>query len=195
MKLNKKWFTLVEMLIVIVIIGILAAALIPRLTGVQGRARDVARKASIQQVWSALATYNLDTSAYPDTTGYGTWLSKLTTLMPIYLKSLPKDPGGNDYNISNNTMSGTNGDFLYVKLAEWYAVMSMNEWGWVGANRASASGASTLSGWALQKTTSFNLIKACDQVSQWVTLSNMLSGWNCTADLAGRRGRYMVYAD
>jgi prepilin-type N-terminal cleavage/methylation domain-containing protein len=65
MKLNmKKAFTLVEMLIVIVIIGILAAALIPRLTGVQSRARDVARKADTQQIGSALATWSLDNGTY-----------------------------------------------------------------------------------------------------------------------------------
>ena len=44
MSLKKKAFTLVEMLIVVVIIGILAAALIPRLTGAQSKARDAARK-------------------------------------------------------------------------------------------------------------------------------------------------------
>jgi general secretion pathway protein G len=70
MKLNmKKAFTLVEMLIVIVIIGILAAALIPRLTGVQSRARDVARKADLSQLSTALTTYQLDNGTYVITGG------------------------------------------------------------------------------------------------------------------------------
>lgn len=61
----KKAFTLVEMLIVIVIIGILAASLIPKLTGIQSRARDVSRKAHLQQLSTALATYQLDKGTYP----------------------------------------------------------------------------------------------------------------------------------
>ncbi len=196
MWLNKKWFTLVEMLIVIVIIGILAAALIPRLTGVQGRARDVARKASIQQIWSAFATYNLDKSSYPSAWGtYWTWLDKLVwALTPAYMKSLPKDPGGVDTNIYNGTTPTSGWNFLYVKLAQWYVVLALNEWGWVGANRATLSGSTTISGWALTATTQYNSVKACDQVTQW-TIGDMSAGGSCTANLTNFEWRYMGYAD
>jgi general secretion pathway protein G len=66
-KTNKKGFTLVEMLIVIVIIGVLAAALIPRLTSARGRANDVARKASLQQIATALVGYQIDNGDFPAT--------------------------------------------------------------------------------------------------------------------------------
>lgn len=45
------------MLIVIVIIGILAAALIPRLTGAQAKARNTARKADLSQINTAIMAY------------------------------------------------------------------------------------------------------------------------------------------
>jgi len=57
---NKKSFTLIEMLIVIVIIGILAAALVPRLVSVQGRARDTRRAADMNQIYNALNIYRAD---------------------------------------------------------------------------------------------------------------------------------------
>ncbi|MEI7477589.1 MAG: prepilin-type N-terminal cleavage/methylation domain-containing protein [bacterium] len=60
MKSKQKSFTLIEMLIVVVIIGILAAALIPRLQSVQARARDTKRKADLHQIGTALAIYKED---------------------------------------------------------------------------------------------------------------------------------------
>ena len=65
MKLNKKAFTLVEMLIVVVIIGILAAALLPKLLSAQGRARDTARKADLTQILTSLKMYYDDEGEYP----------------------------------------------------------------------------------------------------------------------------------
>ena len=55
------------MLIVIVIIGILAAALIPRLASARGRANDVARKADLSQVAGALVSYQIDRGTFPAT--------------------------------------------------------------------------------------------------------------------------------
>ncbi|MEI7478096.1 MAG: prepilin-type N-terminal cleavage/methylation domain-containing protein [bacterium] len=63
---QKKTFTLIEMLIVVVIIGILAAALIPRLQSVQARARDTKRKADLHQIATALAIYKEDAGNYKD---------------------------------------------------------------------------------------------------------------------------------
>ena len=71
----KKWFTLVEMLIVVVIIWILAAALIPRLVWAQSQARDVARKAGIAQLMVGLSRYYNEYWMYPfwDCTYYFDW--------------------------------------------------------------------------------------------------------------------------
>lgn len=64
-KNTKKAFTLIEMLIVIVIIGILMAALIPRLSSARGRANDVARKSHLSQVATALISYQIDHGKFP----------------------------------------------------------------------------------------------------------------------------------
>ncbi len=62
---KRKSFTLIEMLIVIVIIGILAAALVPRLTDIQSRARNVKRKADITTLTNGIRIYYTDHADYP----------------------------------------------------------------------------------------------------------------------------------
>ena len=58
-------FTLVEMLIVIVIIGILIASLMPRMQSAQWRARDVARKNDLSQIQTAIITSQQDKWKWP----------------------------------------------------------------------------------------------------------------------------------
>ncbi len=53
------------MLIVIVIIGILAAAIVPKITGVLARARDTQRVADLRNVAMAVENYKMDYGEYP----------------------------------------------------------------------------------------------------------------------------------
>jgi general secretion pathway protein G len=98
-------FTLIEILLVIIIIGILAAMVIPRLAGRSEQARQAAAQADIEgNISLALDLYELDNGRYP-TTQQG--LEALLTepeSMPIpenwngpYLKKRPVDPWGRPY--------------------------------------------------------------------------------------------------
>jgi len=96
MKNMRKWFTLVEMLIVVVIIGILSAALLPRLQGAQASARDTARKADISTLGTAIVSYYNQKWVYPWTGSDNnmTWAILIEDMLKkqVDLSSLPADP-------------------------------------------------------------------------------------------------------
>ncbi len=107
-------FTLIELLIVMIIIGLLAAFVVPKLIGKVDDAKITAAKAQIELISTALDMYKLDTGKYPS---QGTGLSALNTKSDDvenwngpYLKKekVPKDPWGTDY-IYN--YPGEHGDF------------------------------------------------------------------------------------
>lgn len=83
---NQKGFTLLELLIVIVIIGILAVLIIPNLASGPARARDSQRKSDLRNIKTALEAYHTDNSNYPQQ------LSDLTTGSTPYMKTVPNDP-------------------------------------------------------------------------------------------------------
>ena len=71
-KQKSQGFTIVELLIVIVIIGILAAITIVAYNGIQVRARDSARIAKVTSIAKAIELYNTDNGRYPPILdGYG----------------------------------------------------------------------------------------------------------------------------
>src|SRR5262249_8684691 len=69
--------TLIELLLVVVIIGILAAIVVPRLVGRSDEARRSAAMADIKTIAGALSTYEVDNGKYPTTAqGLGALLAK-----------------------------------------------------------------------------------------------------------------------
>jgi general secretion pathway protein G len=86
-------FTIVELLIVIVIIGILATLVIVTFTGIQQRARNTKRQTDVNAVSSHLEAYNANTGMYPTLTNMNTssWVS--TNLKGLDPNAL-QDPQG-----------------------------------------------------------------------------------------------------
>jgi general secretion pathway protein G len=102
-------FTLIEMMVVIAIIGILAALVVPRIMGRPDEARITAAKQDIGTINQALKLYRLDIGRYPTTEQGLSALVARTSIEPIpqnwkaggYLDALPNDPWGNPYQYAN----------------------------------------------------------------------------------------------
>jgi type II secretion system protein G len=89
-------FTIVELLIVIVVIGILAAITIVAYNGVQQRAKDTRRSSDVSHLKQLLELYKTDTGTYPSVCAGGDNIGCSTTtlasvLVPTYAATLPQD--------------------------------------------------------------------------------------------------------
>jgi general secretion pathway protein G len=107
-------FTLIEIMVVIVILGVLAALVVPRVLERPDEARGIAAKSDIAAVMQALKLYRLDNQRYPTAEqGLGALTIKPESA-PIppnwkpggYLEKLPKDPWGRPYQFLNPGLRG-----------------------------------------------------------------------------------------
>ena len=116
--LNPKGFTMIELMVVIVILGILAAIIAPRLVGRTDEARITKARVDITNLETALKLYKLDNGVYP-TTEQGlqalveapeTGTAPRNWREGGYLEKnrVPKDPWGNEFVYLS---PGVNGDF------------------------------------------------------------------------------------
>ena len=100
--MRRRGFTLVELLLVVIILGVIAAMVVPRLTGRSEEARIGVAKADIDvNIATALKLYELDNGVFPSTEE---GLSALLSEPPgakrwkgPYLEKKPIDPWGNEY--------------------------------------------------------------------------------------------------
>ena len=110
---NSSGFTLIEIMIVVVILGILAAVVIPKIIDRPDQARVTAAKADIAIIMQQLKVYRLDNANYPTTDqGLQALVVKPTT-PPVpanwrtgYLEKLPLDPWGSPYQFLNPGLKG-----------------------------------------------------------------------------------------
>jgi general secretion pathway protein G len=98
-------FTLIEVMIVVVILGLLAAIIVPKVMSRPDEARAVAAKADIAAINQALKLYRLDNTFYPSTEQGLQALVTRPATQPVpnnwkqggYLDRVPKDPWGREY--------------------------------------------------------------------------------------------------
>jgi len=102
---QKGGFSLIELLIVMVILGLLASLVGPKMFGKLGMAKQKTAKTQIEMLMAGLDAFRLDTGKYPSSqeglealvtsTGADKWQG------PYLAKGLPKDPWDNPYNYQN----------------------------------------------------------------------------------------------
>ncbi len=109
---NSRGFTLLELMVVIVIIGVLAALIAPKIISRVGQAKVTAAKADLSNIMNALKMYKLDNGRYPSTDqGLAALAAKPSTgSIPSnwhsYIDKLPEDPWHHAYQYANPGVHG-----------------------------------------------------------------------------------------
>ena len=98
---KRKAFTLIELIMVIAIIGILAALIIISLRGANDKAKDASRKSEVASISKALEMYKVDNNSYPTSAIQPVSNALRSILSPNYLTTIPTDRYGAGYYYSS----------------------------------------------------------------------------------------------
>jgi general secretion pathway protein G len=108
----RRGFTLIELMVVLVIIGVLAALIVPNVLDRTDDARVTAARTDVNNLMQALKLYRLDNQRYPTTEQGLAALVNKPTAAPAppnwrrYLDKLPNDPWGRPYQYLNPGVHG-----------------------------------------------------------------------------------------
>jgi general secretion pathway protein G len=113
-KLRQAGFTLLEVMVVVVILGILAALVVPKIISRPDEARAIAARQDVASLMQALKLYRLDNQRYPSTEQGLQALVARPASAPLapswkaggYLERLPNDPWGRPYQYLNPGLRG-----------------------------------------------------------------------------------------
>ncbi len=131
-RMNRNGFTLIELLVVLVILGLLASLVGPRVIKHLGESKTKTAMLQIEELSSAMDVYRLEVGTYPSSeqgllalvekpSGVSQWNGPY-----LRKKTIRKDPWGNDYHYRS---PGENGDF------DLYSLGADNNDGGEGENR------------------------------------------------------------
>jgi general secretion pathway protein G len=138
----RKGFTLIEILIVVVILGILAAIMVPQFSSARGDARHAKREQDLKTMEKVLEMYANDFGQYPYRWGWGgespSWgamalegdTSYVPLVTPTYIAALPRDPA------LTGPTSGRG--YIYLSNGQDYKFMAHNILGGIPAGHALA---------------------------------------------------------
>lgn len=107
---SKRGFTIIELIVAMVVIGIIAGIVVVGYASIQRQARDAERDGDVAQIKIALQKYYADNSTYPDVcpggAESGCSVSELTVELSPYIETIPHDPRWDE---------GSEDDYQYIR--------------------------------------------------------------------------------